>query len=152
MTNDRIDKDLILELTKILKENQLTEIEWGRGDLHIKVSKTIQSPTNIHDDGVLKAQDQEINLNNSSNDANVLINKKGAIKSPMVGTVYLAPEPGAEKFVNIGDTVTEGQTLLIVEAMKTMNPIISTINGKVTEIFVKDASPVEYGEYLILIE
>lgn len=152
MTNDHIDKDLILELTKILEENQLTEIEWGRGDLHIKVSKALKAPSNVHGDILLKTQDQETNLSSSSSDTNVLKNKKGAIKSPMVGTVYLAPEPGAEKFVNIGDTVNEGQTLLIVEAMKTMNPIVSTISGKVTDIFAKDASPVEYGEYLLLIE
>ena len=152
MDEDHIDKDLILELAKLLNETGLTEIDWGRGDLRIKVSKANQTEANAatklsHGPTVSTSKNSDKVLFGAEPESN-----KGTVKSPMVGTVFLSPEPGAKPFVSVGDNVSIGQTLLIVEAMKTMNPIIAPIEGKIIEILVNDETPVEFGEILVLIE
>ena len=152
MDEDHIDKDLILELAKLLNETGLTEIDWGRGDLRIKVSKANQTEANAatklsHGPTVSTSKNSDKVLFGAEPESN-----KGTVKSPMVGTVFLSPEPGAKPFVSVGDNVSIGQTLLIVEAMKTMNPIVAPIEGKIIKILVNDETPVEFGETLVLIE
>ena len=150
MSENRIEKELIKQLADLLKENNLTEIEWSKGDLKIKVgSNTI---SNTLKNFIPKNLPSEIEQKNSHEDTKSYNNKDNTITSPMVGTVYLAPEPGGKKFIEVGDTINEGQQLLIIEAMKTMNPIISTKNGTVVKIFVKDNSPVEFDEPLLIVE
>ena len=146
MSKEAIDKDLIRELAALLNETGLAEIEWENEDLRIRVSKSLSTPA-----PVLSNQPNST-LTDREDGNSKLSNHPGAVKSPMVGTAYLSPEPGAACFVSVGDEVAEGQTLVIVEAMKTMNPIVAPIAGKVTEVFVTDATPVEYGEILVLID
>ena len=143
-----IDTKPIKDLAKLLDELNLTEISYSDKEFSVSVSKSInvnalpQSnvPSSSKDPGV----DDSIN-NDYQNDPR-------AIKSPMVGTVYLQPEPGANKFINVGDDVKSGQTLLIIEAMKTMNPIESSLQGKVTKILVENEQAVEFGQPLVLVE
>ena len=133
----KIDKKIIEELVSYLKEFKLSEIEYAEGTTKVKVSRTM----------------------NSSNIISTEINKKKIIEtdgknisSPIVGTAYLAPEPGAKKFVEIGQKIKKGQTIMIVEAMKTMNHVPSTESGTVSKIFVKDGEPVEFGQPLISVK
>ncbi|MBP1844453.1 acetyl-CoA carboxylase biotin carboxyl carrier protein [Rhizobium petrolearium] len=148
-----IDKGLIRDLANILNDTDLTEIEVEQDDLRIRVSRAgamqyvqapvaagqafapAPAPAAVAAPAVAAPQDN-----------------KNAVTAPMVGTIYLAPAPGARPFVEVGATVKEGQTLLIIEAMKTMNQIPSPRSGKVTEILVNDAQPVEYGQSLVVIE
>ena len=142
----KIDKKIIKELTDCLNEFNLTELEYTEKDTKIKVSKNNVS-----------INSQNIpNLNNSSN---VIEQKeKGAvisgieITSPIIGTAYHAPEPGAKKFVEIGKKIKKGDTIMIVEAMKTMNHVPSTSDGVVKQILVSDGQPVEFGQVLITLE
>ena len=143
-TKKIIDSKPIKDLAKLLEELSLTEISYRDGDFSVMVARggrvqTINSDTQIQDN-----EGDSIDENDYKNDPK-------AIKSPMVGTVYLQPEPGANKFVNIGDQVKAGQTLLIVEAMKTMNPIESNLQGKVIKILVENEQAVEFGQPLMLI-
>lgn len=150
--DNKIDQELVRQLAVILNETDLTEIEVEHGDLHIRVARNITmamaaptAPAAVAAPAVQAAP--------SVVEAPVLAESKGhAVKSPMVGTAYLAPEPGADDYVKVGDTVTAGQTILIVEAMKHMNQIAADRAGKVTEIFVESGQPVEYGEPLLTIE
>ena len=143
-----IDTKPIKDLAKLLDELNLTEISYSDKEFSVSVSKSInvnalpQSnvPSSSKDPGV------DDNINNDYQ------NDPRAIKSPMVGTVYLQPEPGANKFINVGDDVKSGQTLLIIEAMKTMNPIESSLQGKVTKILVENEQAVEFGQPLVLVE
>ena len=138
-----IDKKTIKELVEILDELELTELSYQKGDMSISVSKGLN--TNIKS---LKAD-----LKENSNDTSVVDkDDPRVIKSPMVGTVYLQPEPGANKFINEGDSINTGQTLLIIEAMKTMNSIESNLQGKITKIFVQNEEAVEFGQPLVLVE
>ena len=142
-TKKIIDPKPIRDLTKILDELNLTELSYSNGDLSIKVAKG----------GILKNISNS-KLEQTEQDQNVkkdLKNDPRAIKSPMVGTVYLQPEPGANKFVIEGDQVKNGQTVLIIEAMKTMNPIESSLQGKVIKILVENEQAVEFGQPLMLI-
>jgi acetyl-CoA carboxylase biotin carboxyl carrier protein len=139
----KIDKKLIKELVDNLEEFKLTELEYQNGDTKIKVSKALKTS------GVSKMSDTVV----SNNKAVLSETEEGVrIKSPIIGTVYLAPEPSAKQFVKVGDKVKKGQTIMIVEAMKTMNHIPSTTDGEVKNILVKDGQPVEFGQTLILLK
>ena len=139
-----IDPKPIKDLAKILDELNLTEVSYSDGDFSVKVAKGTR----------LQPVDKDISIQNKSEipvSEDDYKNDPRAIKSPMVGTVYLQPEPGANKFVNIGDSVKSGQTVLIVEAMKTMNPIESSLQGKVIKVLVENEQAVEFGQPLMLI-
>ncbi len=139
-----IDPKPIKDLAKILEELNLTEISYSDGDFSVSVAKGAR----------LQSVDKDIPTQNNSEiqaSEDDYKNDPRVIKSPMVGTVYLQPEPGANKFVNIGDSVKSGQTILIVEAMKTMNPIESSLQGKVIKILVENEQAVEFGQPLMLI-
>tara|TARA_B100000530_G_C15851309_1_gene445411 strand:- start:614 stop:1051 length:438 start_codon:yes stop_codon:yes gene_type:complete len=144
----KIDKKIIKELTDYLNEFNLTEIEYTDKDTKIKVSKT-SSPNNSPNIIVEKSNEQKTTatLNKSSE---VLSGKQ--ITSPIIGTAYHAPEPGAKKFVEVGKKIKKGDTIMIVEAMKTMNHVPSTLDGIVKEILVSDGQPVEFGQALITLE
>ena len=140
----KIDKKLIKELVDNLKEFELTELEYQEGQTKIKVSKSskvfdfgktssIVSPNK----SVLKSSDDSEGIR---------------IKSPIIGTAYLAPEPGAKKFVEVGDKIKKGQTVMIVEAMKTMNHVPSTSEGIVNKILIEDGQPVEFGRTLVVLK
>ena len=140
----KIDKKLIKELVDNLKEFELSELEYQDGETKIKVSKvskgielgktsSVVSPNK----SVLKSSDDSEGIR---------------IKSPIIGTAYLAPEPGAKKFVEIGDKIKKGQTIMIVEAMKTMNHVPSTSDGEVKKILIEDGQPVEFGQTLVLLK
>ena len=139
-----IDAKPIKDLAKILEELNLTEISYTDGNFSVSVSKAAVAQT-ISAIPVQNKNGQEDNIENDYK------NDPRAIKSPMVGTVYLQPEPGANKFVDIGSQIKSGQTLLIIEAMKTMNPIESSLQGKVLKILVENEQAVEFGQPLMLI-
>ncbi|KQR35303.1 MAG: acetyl-CoA carboxylase biotin carboxyl carrier protein [Agrobacterium cavarae] len=153
-----IDKELIRDLANILNDTDLSEIEVEQDDLRIRVSRSAPPAT------VYAAAPQYAPAPAAAPAAPAAApsaaaapaaparNPANTVTSPMVGTVYLSPAPGARAFVEVGATVKEGQTILIVEAMKTMNQIPAPKSGKVTEIIVNDAQPVEYGEALVVIE
>jgi acetyl-CoA carboxylase biotin carboxyl carrier protein len=141
-----IDKKPIEDLSLLLDELNLTEISYKEGDFAISVSRAAKSVvSNSSSTNTVDTQNQGINEGDYSSDPR-------AIKSPMVGTVYLQPEPGANTFVKEGDQVKNGQTLLIIEAMKTMNPIESTLQGKLSKILVENEQAVEFGQPLMLID
>ncbi|AUX75963.1 acetyl-CoA carboxylase biotin carboxyl carrier protein [Sinorhizobium fredii] len=151
-----IDQALIRDLANILKDTDLTEIEVEQDDLRIRVSRNgtpVAMPMAAMPSYQLPAA---VAAAPASMAAPVAAegghNAKNAVTAPMVGTAYLAPAPGARPFIEVGATVKEGQTILIIEAMKTMNQIPAPRSGKVTEILVQDAAPVEFGEPLIVIE
>ena len=145
MVKKSIDKAPIKELTKLLKELNLTEISYKEGDFAVSVSRgNIQT--------VSQAAPSETKVDSTNKQETNYKNDPRAIKAPMVGTVYLQPEPGANKFVNKGDQVKSGQTLMVIEAMKTMNPIESNLQGKLTKILVENEQAVEFGQPLMLIE
>ena len=143
-TKKKIDAKPIEDLAKILDDLNLTKISYSDGDFSVSVSKAVMAQT------MLPTQTQNDNeqVENTESDFK---NDPRAIKSPMVGTVYLQPEPGANKFVDIGNQIKSGQTLLIIEAMKTMNPIESSLQGKVLRILVENEQAVEFGQPLMLI-
>jgi len=143
-TKKIIDAKPIKDLAKILDELNLTEISYTDGNFSVSVSKAAVAQT-ISAIPVVNKNGQEDNIENDYK------NDPRAIKSPMVGTVYLQPEPGANKFVDIGSQIKSGQTLLIIEAMKTMNPIESSLQGKVLKILVENEQAVEFGQPLMLI-
>ena len=140
----KIDKKLIKELVENLKEFNLTELEYQDGQTKIKVSKSTRSIEQSINNAV--APQNKAVLNTPDNNEGV------RIKSPIIGTAYLAPEPGAKKFVKVGDKVKKGQTIMIVEAMKTMNHVPSTNDGEVKKILVEDGQPVEFGQTLVLLK
>ena len=143
----KIDKKIIKELSDYLDEFNLTELEYTVKDTKIKVSKNKVSINN---------QPSTISNNNSSLKSNSDITKNTKsgteITSPIIGTAYHAPEPGAKKFVEIGKKIKKGDTVMIIEAMKTMNHVPSTADGIVKEILVTDGQPVEFGQALIILE
>lgn len=147
---------LVRELAEILNDTDLNEIELKKGDLKIRVSKgggTVMATTvapamaaaPLHS---APSPSIETVPSEKPSDAS---SHPGAVKSPMVGTAYTRPSPDAEAFVNVGDSVKEGDTVLLVEAMKTFNPITAPKSGKISEILVEDAQPVEFGEALFII-
>jgi acetyl-CoA carboxylase biotin carboxyl carrier protein len=149
-----IDKVMIRDLAEILNETDLTDIEIEQGDLRIRVSRQITmqaaAPVYAQAPAASSAPAPAPAVNPVA--TAVADPSKNAIPSPMVGTVYLSPAPGARAFIEVGSQVKEGQTLLIIEAMKTMNQIPSPRSGTVTAILVTDSQPVEYGENLVVIE
>ena len=156
--NEGIDAGLIRSLADILNETDLTEIEVERGELRIRVARevtmTAAAPIQYAAAPVAHAAPAAAAAPASMpSDPATIVSRKGEeVKSPMVGTAYLQASPEAPAFVKPGDKVKKGQTLLIVEAMKTMNPIQAPRDGVVSEILVGDAQPVEYGEALVLLE
>lgn len=146
-----IDQDLIRALAALLHETDLTEIEVDQEGLRIRVSRSAPAATVVAS-APPAARSEPAAEAASSRPASAPASDAGAVKSPMVGTAYMSPEPGARPYVEVGDTVQEGQTIMIVEAMKTMNQIPAPRGGKITAIFVEDGQPVEYGEPLVAIE
>ena len=143
----KIDKNIIKELNDYLDEFNLTEIEITEKDTKIKVSKNNVSINN--QPGTISSNI----LSGSENHSEKLIVKSGTeITSPIIGTAYHAPEPGAKKFVEVGKKIKKGDTIMIVEAMKTMNHVPSTSDGVVKEICVEDGHPVEFGQTIIILE
>ncbi len=144
----KIDKkisDNIKELSKIMEKNNLSEIDISDGKNSYKLKKKDGVVTPI-----ISPKD---NLDeNHSNNENIINTKESSLKSPLVGTAYLCPEPGSKAFIEVGQNVKIGQVLLIIEAMKTMNEITADRNGIIKEIYVKNETPVEFGEPLVLIE
>ena len=143
----KIDKKIIKELSDYLDEFNLTEIEYTEKDTKIKVSKNNVS---INNQNIPAPQNNNSNL--SKDNINQKINSGKEITSPIIGTAYHAPEPGAKKFVDIGKKIKKGDTVMIVEAMKTMNHVPSTSDGIVKEICVADGQPVEFGQTIIILE
>jgi len=145
---DKTQKDMIRELAELLKETDLVEIEIEQGGLRVRVARAgatvIQAPVKA------AAAVLETTAQLPASDTGDV--PAGTVTSPMVGTAYRAPEPGAKPFVEIGAQISQGQTCLIVEAMKTMNPIIAPRAGTITAILVEDGQPVEFGEPLFVIE
>jgi acetyl-CoA carboxylase biotin carboxyl carrier protein len=142
-----IDADLVKKLAKLLDDTGLCEIELSEGNFRIRVAKPTQ--TFVSGGGYSAPAPVAANASASATPGGV---PAGALTSPMVGNAYLSPRPGAAAFVNVGDKVEKGQTLLIIEAMKVMNPIPSPKNGVVKEILVTDGQPVEFAEVLLVIE
>ena len=137
----KIDKKLIKELVSCLEENKLTELEYSEKDTKIKVARISTNDVN--------------KIQVAQNTQEIKIEKKISgteIKSPIIGTAYLAPEPGGKKFVDVGKKIKKGDTVMIVEAMKTMNHVPSTKDGIVKDIVVEDGQPVEFGQTLVILE
>jgi acetyl-CoA carboxylase biotin carboxyl carrier protein len=153
---DQIDTRLVRKLADILTETNLSEIEVEHDGLKIRVAKTLMAApmpimAQAHSAPSM-APPPVAAAAPAVADAAPARAAGDLVKSPMVGSVYLQPQPGADPFVKIGETVTAGQTLMIIEAMKTMNPIPATKSGKLVEILVEDGQPVEFGEPLAVIE
>lgn len=151
-----IDQDLVRDLANILTESDLTEIEIEQDDLRIRVSRgggqltQAMMPAYAPPQAAPMPQLAAATAAEPATESGA--NAKNAVSSPMVGTAYLSPSPEAAAFIEIGQSVSEGQTVMIIEAMKTMNQIPAPRSGKVTAILVEDAQPVEYGEPLLVIE
>jgi len=135
----KIDKKLIKELKDYLEEFDLSEIEYQDGNKKVKVAKNIISNSNItaHKPGLTKTKEE---------------NSGTKVVSPIIGTAYLASEPGGKKFIEIGQKIKKGQTIMIVEAMKTMNHVPSTADGEIKKILVQDGQAVEFGQTLVLLK
>jgi acetyl-CoA carboxylase biotin carboxyl carrier protein len=147
-SDSRIDQQMIRDLADLLNETGLTEIEWNEGPLKVRVTKggaPIYAAAPMAAAPAVAAGATPVAAGDEAS-------HPGAVKSPMVGTVYTAPEPGAAAFVKVGDSVNAGQTVLIVEAMKTMNPITAPKGGRVARILIENQQPVEFGQPLLIIE
>ena len=145
----KIDKKIIKELSDYLDEFNLTEIEYSENNIKYKVSK---SSKGVVREQIVSTDNQSKPSSAASSITSENINKANIIKSPMVGTAYLAPEPGAKPFVTVGANIKKGQTIIIIEAMKTMNHVPSTKDGVVKKILVTDGEAVEFDQDLILVE
>ena len=164
MAKFSVDTDMVEKLATIVSDKELAEIEIAHGEDIIRITRTwegevIAAPTAMAAAPAVApapapapASAPAATTTEDTPAPSNLENHPGAVKSPMVGTVYLSPQPGAPNFIKEGDTVTEGQTLLIVEAMKVMNQIPAPSSGTVKQIIATDASPIEYGEVLVIIE
>ena len=147
MAKFEMDTEFIRKLAKLLDETNLGEIEMADGDRRIKVARpTVAAPTTV------PVPVAAVPVAVTAPVANDISKHPGAVKSPMVGTAYLSPEPGKPMFVSIGDKVTAGQTLLIIEAMKTFNPIKAPKAGTVAQVLIDNAQPVEFGQPLMIVE
>ena len=140
----KIDKKLIKELVDNLKEFNLTELDYQEGQIRIKVSKASKGVEQIKTSSMVSPNKTVLNELNDGDGIRV--------KSPIIGTAYLAPEPGAKKFINVGDKIKKGQTVMIVEAMKTMNHVPSSASGIVKKVLVNDGQAVEFGQPLVTLE
>jgi len=150
------DTKLVRELAKILNDTGLTEIEMEKGSLKIRVAKgggqivqAMAAPAPVA--APAPTASQPVAAPAAKTEKSDASAHPGAAKSPMVGTVYTRPSPDADAFVKVGDKVKEGDTIVLIEAMKTFNPITATKSGKIEEILVEDAQPVEFGEVLFII-
>jgi acetyl-CoA carboxylase biotin carboxyl carrier protein len=151
MAKFEMDTEFVRKLAQILHETHLGEIELAEGDKRIRVARPTVSVAASTGMPVMSAAPAAAPAGATAASAD-LAKHPGAVTSPMVGTAYLAPEPGKPNFVSVGDKVTVGQTLLIIEAMKTFNPIKAPKAGTVTQILVANARPVEFGEPLMIVE
>jgi len=152
------DLKFVKELMALLEKSDLTEIDFQKGDLGISLSKASHGAPVQHvmaapaamaaPVATAAAPSQPVATKESPADASA---HPGAVKSPMVGTAYIRPSPDADTFVNVGDKVKEGDTIMLIEAMKTFNPITAPKSGKIEQVLVDDASPVEFGEALFII-
>jgi acetyl-CoA carboxylase biotin carboxyl carrier protein len=140
----KIDKNIIKELTDYLNEFNLTEIEYTDKDTKIKVSKRVASSSN--------ETVSFVGSTSTSTETKPKAISGTEVKSPIIGTAYHAPEPGAKKFAEVGKKIKKGETVMIVEAMKTMNHVPSTADGVIKEVCVEDGQPVEYGQTIIIVE
>jgi acetyl-CoA carboxylase biotin carboxyl carrier protein len=147
-----VDQQLIRDLAGILDDTNLTEIEVELGDLKVRVSRLSQAVHAVHASAPIQHHAPAPAPTQGPAPAPVIDLSKNAVPSPMVGTAYLGPSPDAKPFIEVGQKVKEGQTLLIIEAMKTMNQIPSSRSGTVTAILVEDGQPVEFGMPLVVIE
>lgn len=145
------DPDLIRSLAKLLDETGLSEVEYAVGDQRIRVSRETKVAAAPAVAAARQTESSPLNGANGHDKANGVDNP-GTLKAPLVGIAYLAAEPGSPPYVKVGDSVNEGQTLLIIEAMKVMNQIRAPRAGRVSRVYVGDAEPVEYGSALMLIE
>ena len=149
------DTKLVRELAKILNDTGLTEIEMEKGSLKIRVAKgggqIVQAMAAPAPVAAAPTPSQPVAAPAAKTEKKDASAHPGAAKSPMVGTVYTRPSPDADAFVKVGDKVKEGDTIVLIEAMKTFNPITATKSGKIEEILVEDAQPVEFGEVLFII-
>jgi|TARA_B110000881_G_C18510451_1_gene481914 acetyl-CoA carboxylase biotin carboxyl carrier protein len=141
----KIDKKIIKELVDSLAEFNLTELEYQEGEKRIKVSRASKSTIEQIKTGAIVSPNKSVLSDSSDNDGT-------RIKSPLIGTAYLAAEPGAKKFAEVGDKIKKGQTIMIVEAMKTMNHVPSPTDGTVKKILVNDGQPVEFGQSLLILK
>lgn len=150
MAKTPIDGELIRSLATLLDDNNLTEIEYEAGGMRIRVARNAQQAISVAPTPIVPtvAAAAPAAASASGDD---FANHPGAVKSPMVGVAYLSPEPEAARFVNVGDSVAEGQTILLIEAMKTFNTIRAPKSGKVTAILIENGQPVEFGEPLMVI-
>lgn len=148
MASFDIDGDLIRKLADLLRETGLSEIEFAEGEKRIRVTRSVTAAAMVHAAPPPLPAPAAAPAPAAGKGAV----PPGAITSPMVGTAYIAPEPGAAPFVKVGDMVKPGQTLLIIEAMKVMNPIKAARGGTVTAVNIADAQPVEFGEVMMIIE
>ena len=147
---NEIDEELVKNLTRLLEENNLTEIEYGRDGWYIRVGRG---------DGVTVSESRRVSLDADTSpgaapgpDESSAADNPNAVTSPMVGVVFTGPDSDSPPFVKPGDEITEGQTLLLIEAMKLFNPITAPKSGRVTEILVANGAPVEFGEPLLILE
>ncbi len=147
----KLDADMVRQLAELLQETDLNEIEYESDNHRIRVARHPRE-TQVVSVPSSAAPSQAPPPAAAPESSQAPEEHPGAVKSPMVGNVYTAPEPGTPPFVQVGDEVAEGQILLIIEAMKVMNPIKSPRSGKITKILVKDNNPVEFGEVLMIIE
>ena len=145
MARISIDKSLIKDLTELLEENNLSEITIQQGRQSVKVARNITSGATI-------VSQPNVTQKNSKIEKEINLDQPGTVKSPMVGTVYLASSPDAKPFITVGQNVKEGDQLFIIEAMKTMNPVKSPYAGKVKEIIVSNEMSVEFDEALVIID
>jgi acetyl-CoA carboxylase biotin carboxyl carrier protein len=143
----KINKEIIKELSEYLKEFNLTEIEYTDKDTKIKVSKTSSSITTQ-----VPTQISSVNQTSTKVESKQVATSGTKVTSPIIGTAYHSPEPGAKKFVEVGKKIKKGDTVMIVEAMKTMNHVPSTVDGTVKEICVEDGQPVEFGQTIIIVD
>ncbi len=148
MSGFDVDSDLIRRLAELLDETGLSEIEVGEGEHRVRVVRAVAVAAAPAANSAPAAADAPATQATADADAS----HPGAVTSPMVGTVYTAPEPGAPPYVKIGDTVSEGQPLFVIEAMKVMNPIRAPRAGTVTRVLVQNRDPVEYGDVLLILE
>ncbi|HEY4136426.1 MAG TPA: acetyl-CoA carboxylase biotin carboxyl carrier protein [Alphaproteobacteria bacterium] len=151
MAKPNVEEELVRKLAQLLEETGLTEIEVADGTWKVRVSKA-SSAVGMVPAAVAAATTAAVNAAAHPAAGEDPARHPGAVTSPMVGTVYVAPEPNAASYVKVGDHVAEGQTVMLIEAMKTMNPIRAPRAGKISQILVANAAPVEYGEVLLIIE
>ena len=147
-----VDSDVVREMAKLLEETGLSEIEVERGGVRVRVARERPGAPNSNGNSAPQTRVESVTPAIEPNSGQEPAPNRGTlVTSPMVGTVYLAPQPGAPPFVKLGDEVTDG-TVCIIEAMKTMNPVAAPIAGRIAEILVRDGQPVEFGEPLMRIE